>query len=412
MAANDWTDVFAGGAPAPGDLRDALLRNAELVLPTASAVTTTDLAGCRALKVLGISYYYDASDTTSAHDGVSILVSNDGRRYKIGQPQFVPNRVEGYQNAPPGSPVLGDAWLVGTAPSGAWAANADDVAVYTVNGWVFISAAAMAGRILYVADEDSSYQYGETGWRKGLGASTLGDGTVRPNHLAGSISRFFSVEDQGTNTPPGSPSDGVAYVIGPSPTGAWSGHAAKIAVWQDAAWAIFTPAEGWMVWDKSVNGPYFYDGTTWFNPISSAQAVPRYKSAIATTQFSKTIVGATVYTYSDSTAPTTSSRRIDISELSLVLAATSGSRWLFFEFDGFDYAQLVDTAYDPTVAVFRDSETTAIAWGLLSRIKGRLASLTADASSHTYRFALTTNFGVGATKTVHKNVTLSVMEVP
>lgn len=412
MADNDWVDTFSGGAPSPAGLRDALLRNTELVLDDAAEVAATDLASVRAIKVGGISFFYDAADTTSAHDGVAVLVSNDGRRYKLGEPVLVPNRVEGYQNAPPGSPAIGDAWLVGEAPSGAWSAHADEIAIYTVNGWAFILPDNIAGLILYVADEDASYQYTDSGWRKGLGAATLSDGTVQPQHFSVSIARYIIVENQGTNTPPGSPVEGVAYVVGPSPTGAWSGQQGKVAIWQSGAWAIFAPVEGWQVWDKSVNALYSYDGSTWSNPITAAQAIPRYKSAIATTQFTKTVVGTTTYTYSDGTAPTTSNRRIDISELSLVLAATSGSRWLFFDFDGFDYAQLIDVSYSPVVAVFRDAETSAIAWGLLDRVKGRLAALTADASSHTYRFALMTNKAAGNTTTVHKNVTLSVMEVP
>ena len=36
-------------------------------------------------------------------------------------------------NAPPGSPSQGDTYIVGTAPTGAWASNANDVAVWTTN---------------------------------------------------------------------------------------------------------------------------------------------------------------------------------------------------------------------------------------------------------------------------------------
>ena len=33
------------------------------------------------------------------------------------------------------------------------------------------------------------------------------------------------VENMTTNAPPGSPADGVCYIVGGAPTGAWAGHA-------------------------------------------------------------------------------------------------------------------------------------------------------------------------------------------
>lgn len=54
-------------------------------------------------------------------------------------------------NTPPGSPANGQAWKVGAAPSGAWAANADDIAVYS-SGWAFAS--PTAGMLLW--DENTS----------------------------------------------------------------------------------------------------------------------------------------------------------------------------------------------------------------------------------------------------------------
>ena len=42
--------------------------------------------------------------------------------------------------APPTSPVAGQAWLVATAPTGAFAGHAAAVAGFTANGWRFIAA--------------------------------------------------------------------------------------------------------------------------------------------------------------------------------------------------------------------------------------------------------------------------------
>lgn len=42
-------------------------------------------------------------------------------------------------NAPPGSPAEGDVYVCGTAPTGAWASNAEDVAIYYNSAWVFVT---------------------------------------------------------------------------------------------------------------------------------------------------------------------------------------------------------------------------------------------------------------------------------
>jgi Protein of unknown function (DUF2793) len=49
---------------------------------------------------------------------------------------------------------------------------------------------------------------------------------------------------QNVNTPPASPADGDAYLLGASPTGAWSGYAWKIAACLDGGWRFYTPFNG------------------------------------------------------------------------------------------------------------------------------------------------------------------------
>jgi len=418
MADNRWVQTFASGAPAPSALRDELLKNAPLVIPTASEVATTALANCRALLVAGALFYYDSADTTSAHDGVSVLVSSDGRRYKLGKPQFVPYRVESYADDPPGSPSLGEAYLIGEAPSGAWAAHADEIAIYTVNGWVFINPDNVAGLVLYVADEDSSYQFTDAGWRKGLGASAVGDGSIRPNHLAGTIARVFSVENQTTNTPPGSPAEGNCYIIGPSPTGAWSGAAGRIAVYQDSAWVIFTPVEGWRAWDKSSDIDYVFNGSSWVSPLASAIAIPRIVSSFVSNAGTATVVGAgnggsapQQYSYSSTVAPTTAARRLPYTFLDLTFAATASGKKLVFQWDGVDLSTFNQSGFTCTLAIFRDSETSAILWCDPNKFRSRMMMLSADASSHVYRLAVTCSETLGTVMATLREMSFSVMEV-
>jgi len=43
------------------------------------------------------------------------------------------------RNAPPGSPGEGDAYHVGSSPSGAWSSNSGDIAVYLNGAWIFFT---------------------------------------------------------------------------------------------------------------------------------------------------------------------------------------------------------------------------------------------------------------------------------
>lgn len=60
------------------------------------------------------------------------------------------------------------------------------------------------------------------------------------------------VIDRDLSTPPGSPANGDSYIVGASPTGAWSSKANQIAVWNtvNAAWAFYAPKEGWRCFVK------------------------------------------------------------------------------------------------------------------------------------------------------------------
>ena len=43
-------------------------------------------------------------------------------------------------NAPPGAPAPGQAWIVGASPTGAWAGHAAALASWTAGGWRFVAA--------------------------------------------------------------------------------------------------------------------------------------------------------------------------------------------------------------------------------------------------------------------------------
>jgi hypothetical protein len=54
-------------------------------------------------------------------------------------------------NDPPADPEPGQAWIVGSAPSGAWAGQAGAIAAWSDGGWRFVAAAE--GMELWLSDE-------------------------------------------------------------------------------------------------------------------------------------------------------------------------------------------------------------------------------------------------------------------
>jgi len=71
------------------------------------------------------------------------------------------------------------------------------------------------------------------------------------------------VLDKDLASPPGAPADGDRYIVASSPTGAWSGQAGKVAAYQDGAWAILAPREGWLAWVADEDTLYAYGGSAW-----------------------------------------------------------------------------------------------------------------------------------------------------
>lgn len=73
-----------------------------------------------------------------------------------------------------------------------------------------------------------------------------------------------AVLDKDLSAPPGSPTKGDRYIVGPSPTGAWATHAKHIAWYDGAAWQFDVPLAGWQTWVDDEVKQYTYNGTSWF----------------------------------------------------------------------------------------------------------------------------------------------------
>lgn len=57
--------------------------------------------------------------------------------------------------------------------------------------------------------------------------------------------------------------DGMAWVVGAAPTGAWAQHPGEIAVRADGGWTFVTPSPGFVAWNKATKAHMVYDGSAW-----------------------------------------------------------------------------------------------------------------------------------------------------
>lgn len=73
--------------------------------------------------------------------------------------------IAGDANIPPDDPEPGDAWIVGTSPSGAWTGQAKAIAGWTAAGWRFIAAAE--GMRAWVSEDDGFALFSGGNWHFG-----------------------------------------------------------------------------------------------------------------------------------------------------------------------------------------------------------------------------------------------------
>lgn len=87
------------------------------------------------------------------------------------------------------------------------------------------------------------------------------------------------------DTPPASPAAGECWLVGASPTGIWSGHAAALACFTAGVWIFSEPREGMRVFDSSAGQSLLYRGgwaaaTTPAEPIGGTTIDAEARTAI------------------------------------------------------------------------------------------------------------------------------------
>lgn len=106
-----------------------------------------------------------------------------------------------------------------------------------------------------------------------------------------------------STTPPGSPTDGLAYLLAASPTGAWSGQGNKIAYFMQG-WYFFTPPTGQIAYGLDNGLEYKWTGATW-TAFASVGSIASDSDVVITTVADNDIIawdsGTSKYTNQDKT---------------------------------------------------------------------------------------------------------------
>jgi hypothetical protein len=77
------------------------------------------------------------------------------------------------------------------------------------------------------------------------------------------------VQSEGS-APPGAPVEGHCFAVGVSPTGAWSGKAGKLALFEDGAWLYLAPKAGWIGWFADAARQKIWTGSAWADLLSES----------------------------------------------------------------------------------------------------------------------------------------------
>jgi Protein of unknown function (DUF2793) len=77
------------------------------------------------------------------------------------------------------------------------------------------------------------------------------------------------VEARGVDTPPSAPVVGQCWLVGPAPSGVWTGAAQHLACWTSGGWRLIAPRDGMTV--RLAGGAMLqFDGALWATPVSVA----------------------------------------------------------------------------------------------------------------------------------------------
>jgi hypothetical protein len=93
--------------------------------------------------------------------------------------------IEAEASTPPASPEIGQGWLVGADPTGAFAGHAGSLAVWTVGGWRFV--APFEGMAVWHRGSGTLVRRRSGNWQSGFAVSVPSGGTTIDNEARAAI---------------------------------------------------------------------------------------------------------------------------------------------------------------------------------------------------------------------------------
>ncbi|HCA27477.1 MAG TPA: hypothetical protein DEP05_07555 [Betaproteobacteria bacterium] len=83
----------------------------------------------------------------------------------------------------------------------------------------------------------------------------------------------LNILDRDLSTPPASPADGDRYIVAAMANGDWTGKEDQVAAWQDNAWRLYAPRQGWLAWIADEGIILSYDGSSWVGVATGGGSV-------------------------------------------------------------------------------------------------------------------------------------------
>ena len=261
---NDFTKDLANNA----DFQDYLGEKTILVLSQQdlNTIDTKDLGDTLALLngTNGILYVRDPNDSTSNHDLAGGVINASGTRFKSTEIRYDIKNTQAIQNDPPNNPAVGNAYIIGSAPTGDWATKQNQIALYSKWGWLYFQ--MDTGNIIFVLSNKRFYYLADDGTWKILiptDNQPLSPGNVSVKGI--------------TSNPPTNPGPGDLFLVGANPTGLFRGEADKIAIFLGQNYSFQSPYEGLEVYNQGnsnqgIQGYWRYLNGSW-QVIPSSQPV-------------------------------------------------------------------------------------------------------------------------------------------
>lgn len=377
----------SGTAPA-ATVRQKLAASGVWPVLTAGAVSGADLTGLDVIEISlnGQSFIYDALDTTTAHDGVTCLVSSDGKRFKAGGLDWGDAICETRGlTAPPGSPTIGLKWLLPAAPTGAWAAYGKNIAQWTAAGWRF--SAPTQGRKAYVKDEDKHLFYDATAVWIEYPSRSLASGSIPPLSLADPFA-IVRVEDARASPPGSLPGAGTAYIVASSPTGVFVGHVGEVARSNGVTYDFLAPGEGSTVYRKDLAVLYTYRSGAWV-PTVAAAGVQQVKRMTTSNEALGTISTTPVHSAQTAVLTSKAGRVLKFTVTNLKASLSTG----FAGVSAYQFGIYKDSDSSPSVVLFSITAPDGSAVSLtnatdLNGVPVVGFVTVADALSHTWKIGV------------------------